>query len=52
MMWAENEVLRKLFGPERDEAAGYLKRSHSERLRDRYSSSKVILVIKMKGMRK
>lgn len=51
MMWAENEALRKLFGPERDEATGYWKKSHSEKLRDQYSSSNVILMIKIKGMR-
>jgi len=30
-MWAENEVLRNLFGPERDEAKGDWKKSHSEK---------------------
>lgn len=51
MMWAKNEVLRKLFGPERDEATGDWKKSHSEKLRDPYSSPNITLGIKLRGMR-
>jgi len=50
MMWAENEVLRKLFGSERKEATGDWKKSHSEKLRDPYSSPNTILGIKLREM--
>jgi len=38
MIWAEIEVLRKLFGPERDEPTGDWKKSHSDKLRDPHTS--------------
>lgn len=51
MMLAENEVLRKLFGPERDEATGDWNKSHSGELSDPHSSPNIVLVIKLKGMK-
>jgi hypothetical protein len=37
----ENEVLRRIFGPKRDEVMGEWRKLHNEELRDLYSSSKV-----------
>lgn len=51
MLRKENEVLRKLFGPERDEATADWKKSHIEKLRDPYSSPNIVLVIKLRRMR-
>jgi hypothetical protein len=36
----ENRVLRKIFGPKRDEVTGELRKLHNEELRDLYSSSR------------
>jgi hypothetical protein len=41
----ENRVLRRIFGPKRDEATGEWRRLHVEELNDRYSSSNIIRVI-------
>jgi hypothetical protein len=42
----ENRVLRKIFGPKRDEVAGEWKRLHIKELNDLYSSQNIIWVIK------
>jgi hypothetical protein len=42
----ENRVLRKIFGPMRDEATGEWRRLHNEELYDLYSLSNIIRVIK------
>ena len=47
----ENRVLRRIFGPKRDEVTGVLRRLHSEELNDLYSSLNVIRVIKGRRMR-
>jgi hypothetical protein len=47
----ENRVLRRIFGPKRDEATGEWRRLHNEELDDLYSSPNVIRVIKSKRMR-
>jgi hypothetical protein len=47
----ENRVLRKIFGPKRDEATGEWRRLHNEELNDRYSSTNIIRVIKSRRMR-
>jgi hypothetical protein len=47
----ENRVLRRTFGPEREEVAGGLRRPHNEELHNFYDSSNIIRVIKVKGMR-
>jgi hypothetical protein len=47
----ENRVLRRIFGPKRDEATGEWRRLHNEELNDLYSSSNVIRVIKSRRMR-
>jgi hypothetical protein len=47
----ENRVLRRIFGPKRDEAAGEWRRIDNEELSDLYSSPKIIRVIKWRRMR-
>jgi hypothetical protein len=47
----ENRVLRKIFGPERDEAAGEWRKLHSRELHNLYSSPDIIRRIKSRRMR-
>jgi hypothetical protein len=47
----ENRVLRKIFGPKRDEVAGELRKLHNKELRDLYSSPSIIRIIKSRRMR-
>jgi hypothetical protein len=47
----ENRVLRRIFGPKRDEVAGEWRRLHKEELNDLYSSPNIIWVIKSRRMR-
>jgi hypothetical protein len=47
----ENRVLRRIFGPKRDEVTGELKKLHNEELRDLYSSPSIIRLIKSRRMR-
>jgi hypothetical protein len=42
----ENRVLRRIFGPKRDEVMGEWRKLHSEELRDLYSSPSIIRIIK------
>jgi hypothetical protein len=42
----ENRVLRKMFGPKRDEVTGEWRKSHNEELRDVYCSPSIIKIIK------
>jgi hypothetical protein len=46
----ENRVLRRIFGPKRDEVTG-LKKLHSEELHNLYSSPSIIRIIKSRRMR-
>jgi hypothetical protein len=47
----ENRVLRRIFGPKRDEAIGEWRRLHNEEPNDLYSSPNIIRVIKSRRMR-
>jgi len=47
----ENMVLRRIFGPRRDEVTGEWKRLHNEELNDLYSSPNIVRVIKSRRMR-
>jgi hypothetical protein len=47
----ENRVLRRIFGPKRDEVTGEWRRLHNEELNGLYSSPNIIRVIKSRRMR-
>ena len=47
----ENMVLRKIFGPRRDEITGEWRRLHNEELNCLYSSPNIMRVIKYRRMR-
>jgi len=47
----ENMVLRRIFGPRRDEVTGEWRRVHIEELNDLYSSPNIVWVIKARRMR-
>jgi hypothetical protein len=47
----ENRVLRRIFGPKRDEVTGELRELHNEELNDLYPSPNIVQVIKSRRMR-
>jgi hypothetical protein len=47
----ENRVLRRIFGPKRNEVTGEWRKLHNEELRDMYSSPSIIRIIKSMRMR-
>jgi len=47
----ENMVMRRIFGPTRDEVMGEWRRLHDEKLNDFYSSPNIVRVIKSRRMR-
>ena len=50
-MVSENRVLRRIFGPKRDEVKGEWRKLHNEELNDLYCSPNTFRVIKSKRMR-
>ena len=48
---SENTVLRRIFGPRRDEVTGERRRLHNEELNDLYCSPSIVRVIKWRRMR-
>ena len=51
MMMYENNVLRKILGPRRDEVIGEWRKLHNEELHDLYCSPNIVRVIKWRRMR-
>jgi hypothetical protein len=47
----ENRVLRRIFGPKRDEVTGYWRKLHNEELHNLYSSPNIIRMIESRRMR-
>ena len=47
----ENMVLRRIFGPRRNEVTGEWRRLHNEELNDLYCSPNIVRVIKWRRMR-
>jgi hypothetical protein len=47
----ENRVLRRIFGPMRDEVTGGWRKLHNEELHNLYSSPSIIRMIKSRRMR-
>jgi hypothetical protein len=51
LRFLENRVLRRIFGPKRDEATGEWRRLHNKELYALYSSPNIIRVIKSRKLR-
>jgi hypothetical protein len=47
----ENRVVRRIFGPKRDEVTGRWRKLHNEKLHDLYSSPSIIRIMKARRMR-
>jgi hypothetical protein len=47
----ENRVLRRMFGPKRDEVTGERRKLHNEKFRDLYCWPSIIRLIKSRKMR-
>jgi hypothetical protein len=47
----ENRVLRRIFGPRRDEVTGEWRKLHNDELHDLYSSPSIIRIIKAGRMK-
>jgi hypothetical protein len=46
----KNRVLRRIFGPRRDEETGEWRKLHNEELNDLYSSPNIFRVVKSRKM--
>jgi hypothetical protein len=46
----KNRVLRRIFGPKRDEVTGGWRKLHNKELHDLYSSASIIRMIKSRRM--
>ena len=51
MCWYMNSVLRRIYGPKRDEVTGEWRKLHNEELNNLYSSPNIVQVIKSRRMR-
>ena len=47
----ENRVLRRIFGPKRDEVTGKWRKLHNEEMNNLYSTPNIVQVIKSRRMR-
>jgi hypothetical protein len=47
----ENRLLRRVFGPKRDEVTGERRKLHNEELNDLYSLPNIVWVVKSRQMR-
>jgi hypothetical protein len=47
----ENKVVKRIFGPKRDEVTGGWRKLHNAELRDLYSSPSIIRIMKSRRMR-
>jgi hypothetical protein len=47
----ENKVLRRIFGPRRDEVTGERRKLHNEELHDLFPSPSIIRIIKSRRLR-
>jgi hypothetical protein len=47
----ENRVLRRIFGPRRDEMMGDWRKLYNEELHNLYSSSNIVIMMESKSMR-